>query len=71
MAGGRKSGLSFAKFLCGLVVLAVPLCTSCGQKNVDVQKVLGKENYKVRNLMVAVPGAELFYSCNRSYTGAL
>ena len=25
-------------------------------KNVDVQKVLGKENYKVRNLMVAVPG---------------
>ena len=43
MAGGRKSGLSFAKFL-------------CGQKNVDVQKVLGKENYKVRNLMVAVPG---------------
>lgn len=56
LAGGRKSVLSFAKFLCGLVVLAVPLCTSCGQKNVDVQKVLGKENYKVRNLMLAVPG---------------
>ena len=56
LAGGRKSGLSFARLLCGLVMLTVPLCTSCGQKKVDVQKVLGKENYKARNLMVAVPG---------------
>ena len=56
LGGGRKSGLSFARLLCGLVMLTVPLCTSCGQKKVDVQKVLGKENYKARNLMVAVPG---------------
>ena len=56
LAGGRKSGLSFARLLCGLVVLAVPLCTACGQKKVDVQKILGKENYKASNLMVAVPG---------------
>lgn len=56
LGGGRKSVLSFARLLCGLVMLTVPLCTSCGQKKVDVQKVLGKENYKVRNLMVAVPG---------------
>lgn len=56
LAGGRKSVLSFARLLCGLVMLTVPLCTSCGQKKVDVQKVLGKENYKASNLMVAVPG---------------
>ena len=56
LAGGRKSGLSFAKLLCGLVMLAVPLCTSCGEKKVDVQKVLEKENYKAGDLMVAVPG---------------
>ena len=56
LAGGRKSGLSFAKLLCGLVMLAVPLCTSCGQKKVDVQKVLEKESYKASDLMVAVPG---------------
>lgn len=56
LAGGRKNGLSFAKLLCGLVMLTVPLCTSCGQKKVDVQKVLRKENYKASSLMVAVPG---------------
>lgn len=56
LAGGRKSGLSFAKLLCGLVMVAVPLCTSCGQKKIDVQKVLEKESYKARDLMVAVPG---------------
>lgn len=56
LAGGRKSGLSFAKLLCGLVMLAVPLCTSCGQKKIDVQKVLEKESYKASDLMVAVPG---------------
>ncbi|WP_296031780.1 formylglycine-generating enzyme family protein [uncultured Treponema sp.] len=56
LAGGRKRGLSFAKILCGLVMLAVPLCTSCGEKKVDVQKVLEKENYKAGDLMVAVPG---------------
>ena len=56
LAGGRKSGLSFARLLCGLVMLAVPLCTSCGQKKVDVQKVLEKESYKASDLMVAVPG---------------
>ena len=54
--GSRKSGLSFAKLLCALVVLAVPLCTACGQKKVDVKKVLGKENCKAGDLMVAVPG---------------
>lgn len=54
--GSRKSGLPFAKLLCGLVVLAVPLCTACGQKKVDAKKVLGKENYKTSDLMVAVPG---------------
>ncbi|MDD6962105.1 MAG: SUMF1/EgtB/PvdO family nonheme iron enzyme [Treponema succinifaciens] len=56
LAGGRKSVLSFARLLCGLVMLTVPLCTSCGQKKVDVQKVLGKENYKASELMIAVPG---------------
>ncbi|WP_296023544.1 SUMF1/EgtB/PvdO family nonheme iron enzyme [uncultured Treponema sp.] len=56
LAGGRKSRLSFAKLLCGLVMLAVPLCTSCGQKKIDVQKVLEKESYKASDLMVAVPG---------------
>lgn len=56
LAGGRKSGLSFAKLLFALVMHAVPLCTACGQKKVDVQKGLGKENYKASNLMVAVPG---------------
>lgn len=56
LAVGRKSGLSFARLLCGLVMLTVPLCTSCGQKKVDVQKVLGKENYKASELMIAVPG---------------
>lgn len=56
LAGGRKSGLSFAKLLCGLVMVAVPLCTSCGQKKIDVQKVLEKESYKASDLMVAVPG---------------
>lgn len=56
LAGGRKSGLPFARLLCALVVLTVPLCTSCGQKKVDVQKVLGKEKYNVSDLMVAVPG---------------
>ena len=54
--GSRKSGLPFAKLLCGLVVHAVPLCTACGQKKVDAKKVLGKENYKTSDLMVAVPG---------------
>lgn len=52
----RKSGLSFAKFLFGLVMLTVPLCTLCGEKKVDVQKVLEKGNYKASDLMVAVPG---------------
>ena len=56
LAGDRKSVLSFARLLCGLVMLTVPLCTSCGQKKVDVQKVLGKENYKASELMIAVPG---------------
>ena len=56
LGGGRKSVLSFARLLCGLVMLTVPLCTSCGQKKVDVQKVLGKENYKASELMIAVPG---------------
>lgn len=61
LAGGRKSRLSFAKLLCALVMLAVPLCTSCGQKKTDVkktdvQKVLEKESYKASELMVAVPG---------------
>ena len=56
LAGDRKSRLSFAKLLCGLVMLAVPLCTSCGQKKIDVQKVLEKESYKASDLMVAVPG---------------
>lgn len=56
LAGGRKSGLSFARLLCGLAMLAVPLCTSCGEKKVDVQKVLEKENYKASDLMVVVPG---------------
>ena len=56
LGGRRKSGLSFAKILCGLIMLAVPLCTSCGEKKVDVQKALEKENYKASDLMVAVPG---------------
>ncbi|WP_294015927.1 formylglycine-generating enzyme family protein [uncultured Treponema sp.] len=56
LAGGRKSGLPFARLLCALVMLTVPLTTSCGQKKVDVQKVLGKENYKASSLMIAVPG---------------
>ena len=63
LAGNRKSGLSFAKLLCGLVMVAVPLCTSCGQKKTDVnksdvQKVLEKESYKASKLMVAVPGQD-------------
>lgn len=53
---GRKSGLSFAKLLCGLVMLAVPLCTVFSQEKFDVHKVLGKENYKASELMIAVPG---------------
>ena len=56
LAGGRKSGLSFARLLCGLVMLALPLTTSCGQKKVDVQKVLEKGISKASSLMVAVPG---------------
>ena len=58
LAGNRKSGLSFAKLLCGLVMVAVPLCTSCGQKKTDVQKVPEKESYKASELMVAVPGQD-------------
>ena len=56
LAGGRKSGLSFAKLLCGLAMLAVPLYTVYGQKKLDVQKVLEKGNYKASELMVVVPG---------------
>lgn len=56
LAGNRKSGLSFARLLCGLVMLTVPLTTSYGQKKLDVQKVLEKGNYKASELMVAVPG---------------
>ena len=56
LAGGRKSGLSFAKLLCALVMLALPLCTSCGQKKVDVQKVLKKGILKDSSLMIAVSG---------------
>ena len=56
LAGGRKSGLPFARLLCGFVMLAVPLCTVFGQEKIDVQKVLEKGNYKASDLMVAVPG---------------
>lgn len=56
LAGGRKSGLSFAKLLCRLAMLAVPFCTAYGQKKLDVQKVLEKRNYKASELMIAVPG---------------
>lgn len=56
LAGGLKSGLPFARLLCGLVMIALPLTTSYGQKKADVQKVLGKGNYKASDLMVAVPG---------------
>ena len=56
LAGGRKSVLSFARLLCGLVMLAVPLCTVFSQEKFDVHKVLGKENYKASELMIAVPG---------------
>ena len=56
LAGGRKSWLSFARLLCGLVMLALPLTTSYGQEKIDVQKVLEKENYKASDLMVAIPG---------------
>ena len=52
----QKNGLSFAKLLCGLAMLAVPLCTAHGQKKLDVQKVLEKGNYKASDLMIAVPG---------------
>lgn len=55
-ANDLKSRLPFAKFLCGFVMLTVPLCTSCGEKKVDVQKVLEKGNYKASDLVVAVPG---------------
>ena len=56
LAGNHKSRLSFAKLLCGLALLAVPLCTAYGQKKLDVQKVLEKGNYKASDLMIAVPG---------------
>ena len=56
LAGGRKSWLSFARLLCGLVMLALPLTTSYGQEKIDVQKVLEKGNYKASDLMVAIPG---------------
>ncbi len=52
----RKSGLSFAKILCGLATLAVSLCTAYGQKKVDVQKVLENGNYMANDLMIDVPG---------------
>ena len=52
----QKNGVSFAKLLCGLAMLAVPLCTAYGQKKLDVQKVLEKGNYKASELMVVVPG---------------
>ncbi|MDO5774903.1 MAG: SUMF1/EgtB/PvdO family nonheme iron enzyme, partial [Spirochaetales bacterium] len=55
LADGYRSGLSFEKLLCGLVMLAVPLCTVFSQEKFDVHKVLGKENYKASELMVAVP----------------
>lgn len=51
----QKNGVSFAKLLCGLALLAVPLCTAYGQKKLDVQKVLEKGNYKASDLMIAVP----------------
>lgn len=53
--GSKKSKQPIAKLLCGLALLAVPLCTAYGQKKVDVQKVLEKGNYKASELMVAVP----------------
>ena len=59
LAGGRKSGLSFAKLLCGLAMLAVPLCTAYGQKKPDVQKVLKKGNYKASDLMIEIGRAHV------------
>lgn len=52
----QKNGVSFAKLLCGLALLAIPLCTVFSQEKLDVQKVLKKGNYKASDLMIAVPG---------------